>query len=592
MSSMTFRTISLAVSGLLCALAQPGCGAPALEYPVTRKSDHVDVYHGTKVPDPYRWLEDDNSPETANWVEAQNKLTFGFLERIPYRAQMKARLEKLNNYPKYSAPSRKGDYFFFSRNEGNQNQSVLYVQKGLDGAPAVLIDPNQWSADGTTRLLEFEPSKDGRYAVFGVSRAGSDWQEFDVMDMATRKPLADKVEWVKVSGVAWRGDGFYYSRYPVPAKGRELSSVNENHQVYFHRVGTPQTQDQLVFQDPASPQRFHQVATTEDERFAILVVDDRGKGKKGNAVFACDLSKGETTFAPVIGTIGDDTFEVIDNIGDQLVLLTNHGAPNQRVVLVDPKRPDEANWKTIISETPEPLQSVTTAGGKLFATYLKDVATSAIVCALDGTPEQEIALPGPGTAAGFEGQRDDHSSSTPSPRSACRPRSTATTSQRRRAACFVRPRSRASIRPRTRPGKSSTRARMAHGCRCSSFTRRACKLDGNNPTLLYGYGGFNISVPRVQPAASRLLEQGLRLCLANLRGGGEYGEDVARGRHQAEQAERVRRLHRRRPSGYREQVHLAGETGHPGRVQRGTAGRRGDESAAGAVRASALPPWA
>jgi prolyl oligopeptidase len=525
MSSMTFRTISLAISWLLCALAQLGCGAPALEYPVTRKSDHVDVYHGTKVPDPYRWLEDDNSPETANWVKAQNKLTFGYLERIPYRAQMKARLEKLNNYPKYSAPSRKGDSFFFSRNEGNQNQSVLYVQKGLDGAPEVLIDPNQWSADGTTRLLEFEPSKDGRYAAFGVSRAGSDWQEFDVMDMTTRKPLADKVEWVKVSGVAWRGDGFYYSRYPVPAKGRELSSVNENHQVYFHRVGTPQTQDRLVFQDPASPQRFHQVATTEDERFAILVVDDRGKGKKGNAVFACDLSKGETTFAPVIGTIGDDTFEVIDNIGDQLVLVTNHGAPNQRVVLVDPKRPDEANWKTIISEKPEPLQSVTTAGGKLFAIYLKDVATSAIVCALDGTPEQEIALPGPGTAAGFEGQRDDPfvfytftSFSVPP------------TIYRYDIATKASSVFRAPEIKGFDPAAYETREVFYHskdGTRVPMFLvhKRSLPLDGNNPTLLYGYGGFNITTfPAFSPLRLALLEQGFVYASANMRGGGEYGE--------------------------------------------------------------------
>ena len=216
-----------------------------LDYPQTRKVDHVDTYHLTSVPDPYRWLEDDNSPETAQWVAAENKVTFGYLEKIPYRAQLKARLETLFNYPKFSAPARKGDYFFFSKNDGLQNQSVLYIQKGLSGTPEVLIDPNKWSEDGTTRLAAFSLSKDGKYAVVGVSRSGSDWQEYGVMEIATKTMLPDKIEWVKVSGASWRGNGFYYSRYPAPAKGRELSSANENHQVYFHKVGTPQSADEL-----------------------------------------------------------------------------------------------------------------------------------------------------------------------------------------------------------------------------------------------------------------------------------------------------------------------------------------------------------
>ena len=263
-------------------------------------------------------------------------MTFGYLEKIPYRAALKARLEALYNYPKYSAPSRKGEHFFFSKNDGLQNQSVLYVQKGLTGTPEVLIDPNTWSADGTARLGAFALSKDGKYAVVGISRAGSDWQEYGVMEVATKTMLPDKVEWVKVSGAAWRGDGFFYSRYPAPAKGKELSSANENHQVYFHKVGTPQSADELVFQDAANPQRFHMVGTTEDERFAILTVSDRGKGKKGNAVFVRDLAKNETAFKPLIGTIGDDTFGVVDNVGDKLLVETDKGAPNGSVVLIDP----------------------------------------------------------------------------------------------------------------------------------------------------------------------------------------------------------------------------------------------------------------
>src|SRR5688572_15670686 len=234
----TFLRTSLVTMTLTAALAaQSG----PLQYPVTKKVDHVDTYHGTKVPDPYRWLEDDTSAETAAWVEAQNKVTFGYLDKIPFRAELTRRLKSIYDYAKYSAPSRKGDYFFFRKNDGLQNQSVLYIQKGLDGKPEVLLDPNTWSADGTVLLNAFAPSKDAKLAVYGISRSGSDWQEYNVLDLSTRKPLADKIEWVKVSGVAWRGNGFYYSRYPQPEKGKELSSANEGHQVFYRseerRVG-------------------------------------------------------------------------------------------------------------------------------------------------------------------------------------------------------------------------------------------------------------------------------------------------------------------------------------------------------------------
>ena len=241
------RTALLVTSMTAAATAQ------GLQYPSTRTVDQVDTYHGTKVPDPYRWLEDDTSAETAAWVEAQNKVTFSYLEKIPYRAQLLKRLNSLYDYAKYSTPSRKGEHYFFTRNSGLQNQSVLYIQRGLEGAPEVLIDPNTWSADGTVRLAGYEASKDGTLLAYAVSRSGSDWQELNVLDLTTRKPLADKVEWVKVSDIAWRDRGFYYSRYPTPAKGKERSSVNENHQVFYHRVGAPQAEDTLVFEDPKNP---------------------------------------------------------------------------------------------------------------------------------------------------------------------------------------------------------------------------------------------------------------------------------------------------------------------------------------------------
>ena len=276
MNTRTFAAVSAAVGAAGLATMLFAVEPPA--YPVTKKIDHVDDYHGTKVADPYRWLEDETSPETAAWVEAQNAVTFPYLERIPNRDALRARVMELNDYERYGAPARKGPYFFFSKNEGLQNQSVLYIQQGLDGAPNVLLDPNSWSADGTVQLSAFEPSKDAKYAVYGISQSGSDWQQYKVMELATKRTLADTVDWAKVSSVAWHGDGFYYSRYPEPPEGHEKASINENHQVFFHKLGAPQSADALVFEDPANPQRFHTTTTTEDERFLILEVSDRGKG--------------------------------------------------------------------------------------------------------------------------------------------------------------------------------------------------------------------------------------------------------------------------------------------------------------------------
>ena len=522
MSTRITRPISTAL-GLFAAsailVAQP------FTYPSARKTDHVDTYHGVAVPDPYRWLEDDNSAETAAWVEAENKVTFGYLDRIPYRKAMLARVTALNKYPRYMAPSHKGPYFFFSKNDGLQNQSVLYIQKGLNGAPEVLIDPNTWSEDGTARLTAFAPSKDAKYAVYGVSRSGSDWQQYKVMELATKKTLDDSIEWVKVSGVAWHGDGFYYSRYPAPAKGAEKASINEDHQVYFHRVGTPQDQDTVVYKDPTNPQRFHTVATTDDERFAVLTISERGKGKNGNAIFVRDLSANEQTFTPVIPTIGDDTFDVVDNVGDKLLIVTNHQAPNQRVVLVDPKQPDEANWTTVLPERPEPLQGVATAGGKIIATYLKDVTTRAYVYGVDGKLENEVALPGPGTAGGFGGERDDafvfytfNSLNVP-------PAIYRYDIATRKSTAFRTPKV-----PGYIPTAYETKEvfyTSKDGTRVPMFLvyRKGLKLDGNNPTLLTAYGGFNIvQAPTFNAARLALLEQGFVYASANLRGGGEYGE--------------------------------------------------------------------
>lgn len=524
MRNQTHKLVTFAACAIAILALHVSAIAQRVQYPRTRKSDQVDNYFGVRVADPYRWLEDDKSPETAKWVEEQNKLTFGYLDKIPYRQQVKARLEKLYNYPKYGAPFRRGEYYFFSKNDGLQNQSVLYVQRGLDGKAEVLLDPNKFSADGTSRLGAFALSKDGRYAAYGISTGGSDWQEYHVMEVGTRQVLPDVVNWVKVSGIGWQGDGFYYSRYDAPT-GHELTSKNENHKVYFHKIGTSQSEDVLVFEDSANPQRFNIVTTTEDERFAVLSISERGKGKKGNALFYRDASSGDKTFKPIVAEIENDSYDVVDNVGEKFLIETNHNAPNGRVVLFDPKNPEEKNWKMVLPERPEPLESVVTAGGKLFATYLKDVATRAYVYSLNGNLENEISLPGPGAASGFSGLRDDHVIFYTFTTFNHPPTIYRYDISPRKSSVFRAP----EIMNFT-PAEYEVREvfyTSKDGTRIPMFLtyKKGLKLDGRNPTLLYGYGGFNITTsPNFSSLRLALLEQGFVYASANMRGGGEYGE--------------------------------------------------------------------
>ncbi len=516
----------LLVGALVVAAASCAAPEPArMSYPVTRTVEHVDTYHGVSVPDPYRWLEDDTSAETAAWVEAQNKVTFAHLETIPFRAALTARLEQLYNYPKFGEPFRRGTTYFFFKNDGLQNQSVLYRQTGLDGAPEVLLDPNTLSPDGTTKLSVFAASRDGRRAVYGLSEGGSDWQTYRVLDVATKQPLTDSVEWVKVSGAAWAGDGFFYSRYPAPETGKELTTKNVNHQVFYHRLGTPQSADELVFSDPANPERFHTVETTEDERFLVLTVSDRGKGKKGNAVYYRDLAAKDKTFHPIVSEIGDDTFNVIDNVGDRFLVHTDRKAPNGRVFLFDPKTPAESAWKDVLPERPEPLDAVATGGGKLFASYLKDVTSRAYVFGLDGTLDHEITLPGPGAVSGLGGRDDDKEVFY------------TFTSFNYPPTIFkydVAARSSSPFREVTIPGFAADDYEVRQvfvtskdGTKVPMFLtfKKGLVLNGANPTLIYGYGGFNVTMtPAFSALRIALLEQGMVYASVNLRGGNEYGE--------------------------------------------------------------------
>ncbi len=499
--------------------------AQGLSYPKTAKVDHLDDYFGTRIADPFRWLEDDTASAVKAWVQSENAVTFGYLDKIPFRPQLRARLERLYNYPRVGAPSRTGPYYTYSKNNGLQNQSVLYIQKGLNGAPEVLIDPNTLSSDGTVRLGTARLSPDGKYLGYGTSSGGSDWQEYRVMETASRKPLPDLLRWVKVSGLNWYKNGFFYSRYPAPADTtKALSGSNENHRVYYHRLGTPQSQDQLVFEDPAHPKRFHTVQVTEDQRYLILTISDRSTaGNDGNALYLRDLSTGETGFRPVV-TSFLDTYDVVDNVGSKLLVKTNRGAPNWRVVEIDPLHPEESAWREILPEKPEPLDNASTAGGRLFATYMKDVAHRVYGYDLNGKLEREIQLPTLGRVSGLGGNHDDReifytfvSFTYPPTVFRYNIASGASTPFRRTEVPFD-------------PGQFETSQVFypsKDGTRIPMFLvhRKGLALDGQRPTLLYAYGGFNItSAPSFNPLLVALLEQGGVYALANIRGGSEYGE--------------------------------------------------------------------
>jgi prolyl oligopeptidase len=492
-----------------------------VQYPETRKDDQVDDYHGVRVVDPYRWLEDDNSAETGAWVEAQNRVTFSYLEQIPYRSKLKQRLQELYNYPKYGIPSRSGASYIWSKNDGLQNQSVLYVQEGLEGIPRVLVDPNKLSADGTVRLMAGEASRDGRYFAYYLSSGGSDWMEGRVLEVATGESLEDHLQWLKVTGLAWFADGFFYSRYQPPADGRDLSSRNDGHQVYYHRLGTAQADDALIYEDQARPQRFHILQTTEDERFAILMISERGQGKDGNALYFRDLSQDGSNFRPIVAEITDTRYQVIDNTGDKFLIFTNEGAPKGRIALYDP----EEGWHDLLTESTDTLSSASTEGGKLFVTYSRDVTSHPYVYSLEGKMEKTIALPGPGTTGGFGGRHDDPFafyaySSFNYPSTIFRyDISSGESSVFRESA----------IKGFKAEDYETSQVfyRSKDGTRVPMFLvhKRGLRLDGNNPTLLYGYGGFNVTVPpEFNPLRLALLEQGFVYASANLRGGGEYGE--------------------------------------------------------------------
>ncbi len=492
----------------------------AIKYPVTKKVEQVDDYFGTKVADPFRWLEDDNAEEVKQWVKAQNEVTFGCLAAIPFREKIRKRLTDIYNYPRYSSPTRAGEYYFFYKNDGLQNQSVIYVQKGLEGEPEVFIDPNALSADGTMRIGLLSFSQDFRYVAISRGEAGSDWSEIRVMEIATKSELPDRTQWVKFSGAAWLGDGYFYSGYDKPAPGEELKARNEFQKVFFHKLGDPQEKDALVYEDREHPLRYLGLDVGEDKKFAYLTVSE---GTSGNELYVKDLAKKNAKFEPLVSGFTNDS-AAVDNVGNKILVYTNVDAPNYRVVLIDSMMPAPDKWQTVIAEKPEVLAGASTAGGQLFCQYLKDANTKCYQHELDGRLIREIELPALGTARGFGGWRDDKvifyifTSFTFPPTIYKYTIAAGMSEVFRRAEVMFNPED-YETKEVFYASKDGTNVPMF------IVYKRGLVLDGKNPTFLTAYGGFNISMqPGFNPSTIILLENGGVFAQPCLRGGGEYGE--------------------------------------------------------------------
>jgi len=493
-------------------------------YPKTRKENVVDQYHGVRVPDPYRWLEDADSEETKAWVEAQNQVTFGYLRSVPVRSALQKRLTQLWDYAKFGMPSKRGGRYFFTKNDGLQNQSVLYVADALDAEPRVLLDPNTLSKDGTVALSGTSISEDGRYLAYGLATAGSDWQEWRVRNVATGEDTPDLLKWLKFGGVSWKkdGSGFFYSRYAEPKPGAELQAQNFDQKIYFHRLGDDQSRDVLVYERPDHPNWFLSSGVTDDGKYLIIYASEGTERK--NRLYYKDLSAPDATVEPIFDK-GDASYGVIENDGRTFYVLTDRDAPRFRVIAVDLDRPDPASWKEIIPQSEDTLQDVSLLGDAFFATYLKDASTRIRVYSLSGAHVRDVALPGIGTAGGFGGRRDDtetfysFTSFTTPPTIFRYDLKTHTSTVYKQAEVDFDP-ARFETKQVFYTSKDGTRVPLflTH--------RKGLKLDGANPTYLYGYGGFNASMtPYFSVSTVAWMEMGGVYAVACLRGGGEYGKE-------------------------------------------------------------------
>lgn len=488
-------------------------------YPETKQENVKDTYFGTTVADPYRWLEDDRSEETKLWVEAQNAVTKAYLAKIPYRNDIKERLKKLLNYEKYSQPFKEGGYTYYYKNTGLQNQSVLYRQKE-GGEPEVFLDPNTFSKDATSSMAGVSFSKDGSMVAYQVSDGGSDWTKVIVMKAIDKTVVGETLRDVKFSGIAWQGNtGFYYSSYDKPAEGSQLSGLTQYHKLFFHKLGTAQKDDQLIFGGDKTPRRYIGAGLTEDEHYLII---SAANSTSGNELYIKDLKAKDGKIVPVV-TNFDKNHSIIDNIGTKLFIQTNLNAANGRVVTVDAAHPGVENWKELIKET-ENVLNASTGGGKLFADYIKDAVSMVLQYDMNGKLDHEIKLPGLGTAGGFGSKKEDkelYYTFTSYVYPATIFKYTVATGKSevyKKSGVDFDP-SNYESKQVFYPSKDGTKVPMI------LTYKKGIVLDGKNPTVLYGYGGFNVSLtPAFSTANIVLMEQGGIYAVANLRGGGEYGE--------------------------------------------------------------------
>ena len=489
----------------------------AVQYPQTKKGETVDVYFNTKVADPYRWLEDDKSAETASWVKAQNEVTYDYLSKIPFREALKARMEKLWNYEKIGAPTKEGNYSYYSKNNGLQNQSVMY-RKDAKGVETVFLDPNTFSKKGTTSLGGVDFSKDGSKVAYAISEGGSDWRKVILMDSESNKILEDTLLDVKFSGVSWKGnEGFYYSSYDKP-KGSELSAKTDQHKLYFHKLGTPQKEDVVVF-GLNQKRRYVGGYVTEDNRFLVI---SAANSTYGNELYLQDLTKPNAPIITIVDNFNSDN-SIIENEGSKLFIDTDLNAPNKRIVSVDASNPKPENWKDFIPET-ENVLSTTTGGGYFFANYMKDAVSVIKQYDYSGKQIREIQLPGVGTAGGFSGKKEEKivyysftNYTTPGSIFAFEPKLGKSKVYQKPKVDFK--------------GEDYVSTQVFYTSKDGTKIpmiithKKGVKLNGKNPTMLYGYGGFNISLtPSFSIANAIWLENGGVYAVANLRGGGEYGK--------------------------------------------------------------------